>query len=364
MKHSRESVIGAGPTPGVERSNVMITTRENNWYLHLLPSFKKQVSIQSDQKPVSVTLLRTGEPIHYIYRNGFINFSLTPAQRTEMDDVVKVVLPKKKEDKIIKDDTTSIKVASYNIRYESKVDDEAGNGWNKRKEPLAKLILDHNIEIVGTQEGNTKQLNELSELMNNYHYIAYPYGGVDGKLHNCATYYRKDLFEVIDSGMFWLSETPEIESIGWDATDTRICQWLKFREFKSGEIFYLFNAHFYYRYEEARKKSADLIISMINKIATDNPVIFMGDLNSTPEMTQILNLRNILSDGSVASSDITGPQETYMGGRFYGKAEMQLDYIYVNDFFLFLSFQTLTDTYNGNRYPSDHLPVVARIFRK
>lgn len=233
-----------------------------------------------------------------------------------------------------------------------------------RKEPLAKLIIDHNIDIIGTQEGNLKQLEQLYELLGNYNYIANLYGGVDGKLHNCATYFRKDLYEVVDSGVFWLSETPNIESIGWDATDTRICQWLKLRDLKSDEIFYLFNAHFYYRYEEARKKSADLIVSMIEEIAADAPVIFMGDLNSTPEMGQIKYLRNVLSDCSVISPDITGPQATFMGGRFYGKAEMQLDYIFVNNHFQVTSFQTLTDTYNEDRYPSDHLPVIARLLIK
>jgi alpha-L-fucosidase len=60
MKHSKESVIGADPSPGVERSNVMITTRGNNWYLHLFPNFKQQVSLKTDKHPQSIVLLRTG----------------------------------------------------------------------------------------------------------------------------------------------------------------------------------------------------------------------------------------------------------------------------------------------------------------
>ncbi|NCB07667.1 MAG: hypothetical protein EOM73_05855 [Bacteroidia bacterium] len=92
MQHSRESVIGAGPSPGVERSNVMITTRENTWYLHLLPEMKGQVSLKTDKLPKSVTLLRTGDPVSFIFRDGFVKFSLLPEWRTEMDDVVKVQL--------------------------------------------------------------------------------------------------------------------------------------------------------------------------------------------------------------------------------------------------------------------------------
>jgi alpha-L-fucosidase len=92
MKHSRESVIGAGPSPGVERSNVMITTRGDSWYLHLLPQFKEQVYLKTDKCPRSVTLLRTGQSVPFSYWEGFIKFKLPSDYRTDMDDVVKVQL--------------------------------------------------------------------------------------------------------------------------------------------------------------------------------------------------------------------------------------------------------------------------------
>lgn len=90
MRHSKESVIGAGPSPGIERSNVMITTRGNNWYLHLLPDFQTQVSLKTDKQPQSLILLRTGEVLPYSYLDGFVKFTLSPDLRTAMDDVVKV----------------------------------------------------------------------------------------------------------------------------------------------------------------------------------------------------------------------------------------------------------------------------------
>ncbi len=90
MRHSRESVIGCGPSPGIERSNVMITTRKKDWYLHLLPDFKGEVSVKTDKKPKSVSLLRTGEAVSYHFQNGFLSFSLPQSLRTDMDDVVKI----------------------------------------------------------------------------------------------------------------------------------------------------------------------------------------------------------------------------------------------------------------------------------
>jgi alpha-L-fucosidase len=90
MEHSKESVIGCTSSPGAERSNVMITTRGNNWYLHLLPDLKKQVSVKTDKKPLALILLRTGDPVSYNYQDGFLTFTLPLFLRTEMDDVVKV----------------------------------------------------------------------------------------------------------------------------------------------------------------------------------------------------------------------------------------------------------------------------------
>ena len=90
MKHSGESLIGADPTPGAQLSNVRITTRDNHWYLHLLPSFTRDVSVKTDRKPTEIRLLRTGEAIPYLYRDGFLTFMVDPAKRTTMDDVVKI----------------------------------------------------------------------------------------------------------------------------------------------------------------------------------------------------------------------------------------------------------------------------------
>lgn len=80
MQHSKESVIGAGPTPGVQLSNVMITTRGNDWYLHLLPDFKKKVSARTGKQPSELILLRTGERIPFDYNDGFVTFVLDPLQ--------------------------------------------------------------------------------------------------------------------------------------------------------------------------------------------------------------------------------------------------------------------------------------------
>ena len=91
MDTGEESLIGCGPTPGVELSNVPLTTRgEDIWYAHVLPRFKGQVSVKTGRRPYSVTLLRTREKVSFIYRDGFLNFKLPDSMRGGVDDVVKI----------------------------------------------------------------------------------------------------------------------------------------------------------------------------------------------------------------------------------------------------------------------------------
>ena len=93
MATGEESLIGCGPTPGVERSNVPLTTRgQDIWYAHLLGGFKGQVSVKTDRAPYSVVLLRNRKPVEYIYRDGFLNFKLPESMRGGVDDVVKIYL--------------------------------------------------------------------------------------------------------------------------------------------------------------------------------------------------------------------------------------------------------------------------------
>src|SRR5690606_7802490 len=101
-------------------------------------------------------------------------------------------------------------------------------------------------------------------------YVAHPYGGT-GDLHNVAILYNPDKFVLLESDVFWLSETPNVPSTGWDASDRRVCQWAKFKEKNTGKVFYYFNAHFYWRKHTAKQESGPLVVSKIKEIAGELP---------------------------------------------------------------------------------------------
>ncbi|MCT1525619.1 endonuclease/exonuclease/phosphatase family protein [Sphingobacterium hotanense] len=257
---------------------------------------------------------------------------------------------------------TRIKVSAYNIRYNANADVKGGNGWDIRKKPLAELIEKHGFEIVGTQEGDKQQMSDLRTLLPAFEQVSYPYGG-KGDLHTAAILYKKDRFEVLDQGVFWLSETPDEPSMGWDATDRRICSWAKFKEKKSGKTFYFFNVHFYWRLEVAKRESGPLMVRKIKEIAGDAPAVCVGDFNSTSETSQILAMKASMQDAYDATETTRkGIEDTNLGGgNFLGPAKGRIDYIFVSKNIRVKDYEVYSDRYNGDRYPSDHLPLASTI---
>lgn len=257
-----------------------------------------------------------------------------------------------------------IKIATYNIRVDAKRDLESGNPWKIRKKPLAELIINNGFDIVGTQEGDFRQMDELIELLPGYSYVGYPYAGPQGKSHTASIVYKNQFFEVADKGVFWYSETPDIESIGWDADDTRICTWARMKHKKSGKEFYFFTSHFYWRYKIAKENSGKVMVEKLKEIVKDDiTVISTGDLNSELHTVQIQNILEILKDSkSITKTLPEGPEGTNLGGgNFEGNPVNRIDYILVNDKVKVLTYKVLVDSYSNGRYPSDHLPVVCDI---
>jgi endonuclease/exonuclease/phosphatase family metal-dependent hydrolase len=253
-----------------------------------------------------------------------------------------------------------LKVCSYNLRMDTPSD--SANAWPFRKEAVRALIRYHDFDIVGTQEGFLHQLQDVCELPE---YARSGSGRDDGMEagEHCAILYKKDKFAVVDSGDFWLSETPDVPGKGWDATCcNRICSWVKFRERTGGVEFYVFNVHFDHQGTTARRESARLLVRKIGEIAKDAPVIATGDYNSTPETEQIQTLSTFLSDTrSISEQPPYGPEGTF-NTRFSNPIQdVRIDYIFVNASFRVRKYAVLTDCRESSYYPSDHQPVTVTL---
>ena len=153
------------------------------------------------------------------------------------------------------DKKTTFTAASYNLRNANSADSLQGDGWGNRCPIIAGLVQFHEFDIFGTQEGLRHQLDSLKTSLPKYDYIGV--GRNDGKKEgeHAAIFYRIDKFELLEHGDFWLSETPEKPSVGWDAVLPRICTWGHFKYKETGFEFLFFNLHMDHIGKQAREKA-------------------------------------------------------------------------------------------------------------
>lgn len=256
-----------------------------------------------------------------------------------------------------------VRVATYNIRYMASSDATTGDSWAERKGDVANLILSHDFDIVGTQEGNKWQIADLQALMPAYDCTGHPYSDNTGNIHNATIFYKRDKLELLDEGTFWYSPTPDVESKGWDATDLRLCHWGKFRDKASGKEFFFFNSHLYWRLHEARANSGWVHNQMMQKIVGELPVISVGDFNSGEDSPQMKDIFTLLRDSrKVSASAPQGSVDTNLGGgNFVGPAKGRIDFILVSPSIEVKDYAVLEDKRANGHYPSDHLPIVCNI---
>ncbi|MBX3276815.1 MAG: endonuclease/exonuclease/phosphatase family protein [Acidobacteria bacterium] len=259
-----------------------------------------------------------------------------------------------------------LRVMTFNIRYDNPRDGE--NAWPNRKEMVAGMIRFHGADLVGVQEALRRQLDDLATLLPEYAW--YGVGRDDGKDKGefSAIFYRRDRFQVLEGGTFWLSETPDTPgSKNWDAAITRIATWCKFRDRTAKRDFFHFNTHFDHVGVEARKQSALLLRTRMAKMAGNSRVILTGDFNCRQTDAPYLAITSESGDGrplrdarNLSQFGHHGPTSTFNGFKALGPPESRIDYIFLGDGWRVRLHGTLADTFDG-RFPSDHLPVIAEI---
>lgn len=254
----------------------------------------------------------------------------------------------------------NINLISYNIRYDNKGD--TINNWNDRKATMAALIQHYDADIVGTQEGLHHQITYLDSALPGFSYLGV--GRDDGKEKGeyTAIFYNTEKFKVLKTNTFWLSETPEKVSVGWDAALERICTYALFEDLDTQKQFWVFNTHFDHIGTKARTNSAQLIYKKINEINTTNlPVILMGDLNLTPDTEAIQFFKKYLTDAKdISKKPFYGPIGTFNGFKQDRILKDRIDYFFVKDIKV-LSYTHIDDRMANNKHISDHLPVLMTI---
>ncbi len=186
----------------------------------------------------------------------------------------------------------SLIVGSFNLRYDNPKD--SGNLWVN---PGAHCSLPDTGSMISMCWAHRRVYGTSSMILKNAlpEYAYFGAGRDDGqaKGEHSAIFYKTAKFNVLKSGNFWLSTTPEKPGPGWDARLNRICSWVQLQDKKSKKKFYFFNVHYDHQGVQARRESSLLILKKIKEIAGNEPTVFTGDLNGGHESEWYKSLSDI-----------------------------------------------------------------------
>lgn len=274
-------------------------------------------------------------------------------------------------------------IATFNIRQHTPADSGAvGNEWSKRKFPIAQIIKTHNFDIFGIQEDHLVELGGLKPLLDDYNSVGFPnFESKDSGSFN-SVFYKKDRYEVLDSGMFFLAEDETQPMIGWlqsnESGFIRSCTWVKFKDKTFKKEIWVYNTHTEWRDTAALESAKMLIRKMKENAGESSPVILMGDFNVDPSSPayKTFNNSDFVKDGAnVAETKLKDPNTLTFNN--FKKPERRMDFIFVTEAVSVLEYDVLLDKYkkigdeffitdqyeegNDLKFASDHYPVVIKI---
>lgn len=251
----------------------------------------------------------------------------------------------------------SLKVLTYNIRLD--IASDGINNWSNRKDYFNAQLQFYNPDIFGIQEALPNQVRDIVAALETYKNISMGRDGVE-KGEASSLFFKKDRFTLLQGATFWLSETPNVISKGWDAALNRICTYALLKDKETKKHLWVFNTHLDHMGEQARTESLALIVTKIKQLNTQNyPVILMGDFNSEPQEERIKQLKKSMDDSrDISIQKPFGPNGTFNGFKHNEPVTKIIDYIFLskNNPFLVTKYAILSDS-KDLRYPSDHLPV-------
>ena len=242
-----------------------------------------------------------------------------------------------------------------------------GKDLETRADGIAKTINDNMVDSLGVQEATPYWMTTLNEkLGDKYAYIGV--GSNTGKDYKESTdaedeftaiFYLKDKFNVIESGYFWLSETPDEISYGWGSAYRRICNWVILENKYTNTQYVHLNTHFDNASSEARRHSIGMILEKAKEFK-DLPVVFTGDLNFLEISMGYKDVTSdILKDTKTLAKD-TMHSSTFHNADPNAFKDFVLDYILINDGFKAVKYEVIKKRYKY-RYISDHYAVVASV---
>ena len=248
-----------------------------------------------------------------------------------------------------------IKVISFNIRCSN---DPNGNSVAERAPRLTEITSRYDSDIICFQEYRPRWEPYIQTFYGDNYEIFVKYRNETVDVEASPILWRKDKFECLKTGYFWLSDTPEEESRGWDEKYNcyRMCVYAVLREKGSGKLFVIMNTHFGFG-DHCQTESVKLI-NRYRKTISDLPTILVGDFNMKPDSAGYREMVQHLRDvNACTAKDYT---TTFHNYRPQEVTDMHIDYCFIDETVTPISRKLITDTIDG-MFPSDHYGLIMEL---
>ena len=237
-----------------------------------------------------------------------------------------------------------------------------GNGEHsiENRIPLEiKMIKEAKPSSFGVQEAHIQWMKALCEGLPEYDYVGV--GREDGKEEGefSAVFYLKDKFTASDSGNFWISETPDVPSKGWDSACTRIATYVKLTDKETGKSYIHFNTHLDHVGRTAQINGAKMIQEKAASFG-GVPVVCTGDFN----VEQGSDCYNTMVSANMGDARVMAP-DSDTSFTFHGfdpeNIHTIIDFVFVDKATVRpVGFKVINKKIDGQFY-SDHYAVYADV---
>lgn len=247
-----------------------------------------------------------------------------------------------------------IKIISFNIRC---VDDENGNSIQERAPRLFAVTAPYDADVIGFQEFTPLWEASINQFFFDKYAFFNQYRTDTGWIESAPILWKKEKFDCLKRGYFWLSDTPEIMSGGWDSYHhNRICLYVVLKDKKSGKTFVFMNTHLGFG-EENQVKSVRLIHQYMEKL-TPYPIFITGDFNMTPSSCAYAEMLKRMAD--VNALTVNDRRSTYHGYNQQNDFDEHIDYCFIDRNLTPTTFKII-DELIENKFPSDHYGIFAEL---
>ncbi len=221
----------------------------------------------------------------------------------------------------------------------------------KSTDKLVNQIKEIDPDLIGFQGLINETKEDLIAELDGYDYTNSS-SNSDGN----TIFYKKEKFDLLDSGNIWYTNTPNIESIGYDAETYRYATWVELKDKKSNLNFYHYNTQFESDHNQSKTKSFEILMKELlnldeSVVLTGNFMFFEGE-HSYNDFTDYK-----LSDSKYKTVDNVSYSTINFGFNLNYSLIKPLDFIFVSDETILVNNYRI----DNSEIVSNHFPVIADI---